>query len=95
MKESKEQIAFSEIKRIVLMAVGKLKVELPIEETKLIDKLVEKSIPMKPYVDYQNETPNGYNLCCGNCDRTFLEIEIVEKIEHCRCGQALDWSDEQ
>ena len=49
-------------------------------------KALEKQIPKKPGVDNDNgiyETEH-----CPNCNRQLFPNE-----HHCRCGQALDWSD--
>lgn len=51
-------------------------------------KALEKQIPKKPGVDNDNgiyETEH-----CPNCNRQLFPNE-----HHCRCGQALDWSDEK
>lgn len=47
---------------------------------------LEKQIPKKPKLDNDNgiyETEH-----CPNCNRQLFPNE-----HHCRCGQALDWSD--
>ena len=49
---------------------------------------LEKQIPEKPKLDNDNgiyETEH-----CPNCNRQLFPNE-----HHCRCGQALDWSDEK
>lgn len=49
---------------------------------------LEKQIPEKPKLDNDNgiyETEH-----CPNCNRKLFPNE-----HHCRCGQALDWSDEK
>lgn len=49
-------------------------------------KALEKQIPQKPKLDNDNgiyETEH-----CPNCNRKLFPNE-----HHCKCGQALDWSD--
>ena len=49
-------------------------------------KALEKQIPEKPKLDNDNgiyETEH-----CPNCNRNIFPNE-----HHCKCGQALDWSD--
>ena len=52
----------------------------------LVKHCVNKQIPKKPKLDNDNgiyETEH-----CPNCNRQLFPNE-----HHCRCGQALDWSD--
>lgn len=59
--------------------------------TKALDmaiKALEKQIPQKPKLDNNNgiyETEH-----CPNCNRKLFPNE-----HHCKCGQALDWSDRE
>lgn len=61
------------------------------EETmtmKLAVEALEKQIPKKPKMDNDNgiyETEH-----CPNCNRKLFPNE-----HHCKCGQALDWSDSE
>lgn len=45
---------------------------------------LEKQIPKKPIWNKNNES----RCCCPNC-----EEELYVENHHCKCGQALDWSD--
>lgn len=52
----------------------------------IAQKALEKQIPQKPKLDNDNgiyETEH-----CPNCNRKLFPNE-----HHCKCGQALDWSD--
>ena len=52
----------------------------------LVVEALDKQIPEKPKLDNDNgiyETEH-----CPNCNRKLFPNE-----HHCRCGQALDWSD--
>ena len=56
------------------------------DELRLAMTALEKQIPQKPKLDNDNgiyETEH-----CPNCNRKLFPNE-----HHCRCGQALDWSD--
>ena len=46
---------------------------------------LEKQIPKKPYEDYNGEIHKDK---CPICCRSLFPNE-----HHCKCGQALDWSD--
>lgn len=57
-----------------------------ISALKLAVEALEKQIPRKPKLDNDNgiyETEH-----CPNCNRKLFPNE-----HHCKCGQALDWSD--
>lgn len=47
---------------------------------------LEKQIPKKPYSD--NDNGIYEKDCCPTCHRSLFPND-----HHCRCGQALDWSD--
>lgn len=47
---------------------------------------LEKQIPQKPYMD--NENGIYEQECCPTCNRHLFPNE-----HHCRCGQAIDWSE--
>lgn len=49
---------------------------------------LRKQIPKKPYID--NENGVYKKEYCPTCHRSLFPND-----HHCRCGQALDWSDEQ
>lgn len=49
-------------------------------------KAVEKQIPKKPYID--NENGVYEKEYCPTCHRSLFPND-----HHCRCGQALDWSE--
>ena len=56
-----------------------------IECHKLAISTLEKQIPKKPYEDYNGEIHKDK---CPTCHRSLFPNE-----HHCKCGQALDWSD--
>ena len=63
-----------------------------IAATKTIQELVDKETPMKP-----RKTEHGDYLC-GKCDDLVWEAYTSEKYERCslrKCGQVVDWSDEE
>lgn len=47
---------------------------------------LEKQIPKKPYMDNENGVYEKEH--CPTCHRSLFPND-----HHCRCGQALDWSD--
>lgn len=51
-----------------------------------VKEAVEKQIPKKPYSD--NDNGIYEKDCCPTCHRSLFPND-----HHCRCGQALDWSD--
>lgn len=56
------------------------------EAIKIATSAIKKQIPEKPKLDNDNgiyETEH-----CPNCNRKLFPNE-----HHCKCGQALDWSD--
>lgn len=60
--------------------------QVGISEINTAIEALEKQIPAKPKLDNDNgiyETEH-----CPNCNRKLFPNE-----HHCRCGQALDWSD--
>ena len=68
--------------------------EQQISDFELIKELVDKATPKKPNME------NQHYICCPNC--TSDEIEFYDydhnevKLKHCnRCGQAIDWSDDE
>lgn len=50
---------------------------------------LEKQIPKKPILDIIYH----HNYYCPNCEN-FLVGKNGNKPHHCKCGQALDWSEE-
>lgn len=48
----------------------------------------EKQIPTKPYKD--NENGIYEKDCCPTCHRILFPND-----HHCRCGQSIDWSEEE
>ena len=74
---------------IIKIAIAEVEWNYPMEyaiafETAI--KALEKQIPEKPKLDNDNgiyETEH-----CPNCNRKLFPNE-----HHCKCGQALDWSD--
>ena len=65
--------------------LGHIYLEVP--EYRKVTEALEKQIPKKPYMDNENgiyETEH-----CPTCHRRLFPND-----HHCRCGQALDWSDE-
>lgn len=65
---------------IVAMALNDILPELA--------SLREKQIPKKPYSD--NDNGIYEKDCCPTCHRSLFPND-----HHCKCGQALDWSDEE
>lgn len=66
--------------------ICKTGVEVCDEALGLAVEALEKQIPKKPKLDNDNgiyETEH-----CPNCNRKLFPNE-----HHCKCGQALDWSD--
>ena len=53
---------------------------------RLAIEALEKQIPKKPYSD--NDNGIYEKDCCPTCHRSLFPND-----HHCRCGQALDWSD--
>lgn len=58
------------------------------ELSKMIDIAVDRQIPKKPIPD---DAIDGM-FCCPGCECWF---NGYFQPHHCRCGQALDWSDEK
>ena len=59
----------------------------------ILQELVNKETPMKPYKD--DLSYSGYK--CSNCHNNIYELRShnIEKTPYCIwCGQKLDWSDE-
>ena len=56
------------------------------EALKMAIEALEKQIPKKPYSD--NDNGIYEKDCCPTCHRSLFPND-----HHCRCGQALDWSD--
>ena len=53
----------------------------------IADTAIRKQIPVKPYKDNENGVyEKDY---CPTCYRSLFPND-----HHCRCGQAIDWSDE-
>lgn len=53
---------------------------------KIAIEALEKQIPKKPYID--NENGVYEKEYCPTCHRSLFPND-----HHCRCGQALDWSE--
>ena len=53
---------------------------------KCIDEALEKQIPKKPYTD--NENGIYEKDYCPACHRSLFPYD-----HHCKCGQAIDWSE--
>ena len=52
-------------------------------------KALEKQIPKKPI----QARPPMCNLACAVCENVIPVVDERRKVEHCyKCGQALDWS---
>lgn len=49
---------------------------------------LEKQIPQKPYTDNENGIYEKEH--CPTCHRSLFPND-----HHCKCGQAIDWSDEE
>ena len=55
---------------------------------KIISEALEKQIPKKPYKNNENGVyEKDY---CPTCHRSLFPND-----HHCRCGQAIDWSEEE
>lgn len=62
------------------------------EQQDLIQKLVDKETPMKPITNKYGD------FVCGKCGNLVWENFTPEKHERCcdrKCGQVVDWSDEE
>lgn len=58
---------------------------------KILQELVERATPMKPYLWYEN---NNKLFDCPKCKTTIEYINDFTEHKFClNCGQALDWSD--
>lgn len=56
----------------------------------LVD-LLEKQIPKKPVV-----SDDGWQIACPNCSATLIYCIHTSEIDCCdRCGQRLDWGNEE
>lgn len=59
-------------------------------------KALEKQIPKKPYHISQVDDDDNANVECPACHATTDYAVNVIKRGHCwKCGQLLDWSDEE
>ena len=56
-----------------------------IEEIEMAINALEKQIPKRPYFD--NDNGIYYKEYCPTCN-----ITLFPNDDHCRCGQAIDWS---
>ena len=59
---------------------------LQLEHEKMVLDALEKQIPKKPYLDNDNGVYDKEH--CPTCHRSLFPND-----HHCRCGQALNWSD--
>ena len=85
-------------------ALNQIKHELYAEEddynVSLMQELVDKATPKKPYKQMMTSCLEGansnrtaiYQLSCRNCDSTFEEN--CDDLNCRYCGQAMDWSEE-
>ncbi len=65
------------------------------ETAKLAIQALEKQIPMKPYHISPVDDNDNANVECPECHATTDYAVNVIKRGHCwKCGQLLDWSDE-
>ena len=72
------------------------------KETKILQELVDKEKPMKPYYQDMTSSLGGVDdvsrttiqeLTCRQCDYAYLN-DYINDYEYCAyCGQKLDWSD--
>lgn len=69
--------------------------------SKLLQELVDKATPKKPYYQCMTSCLEGANfsrtaifeISCKNCDNTLAHLD---KMDYCPyCGQAIDWSNDE
>ena len=76
-----KKVAFS-----VENEIEEIKASKFITALKTAIETLEKQIPKKPYSD--NDNGIYEKDCCPTCHRSLFPND-----HHCKCGQALDWSD--
>ena len=61
------------------------------EQLLWIKELVDKEIPMKPYIVLDEENGEFVRAECGRCGNNLYHLERCSSKE---CGQVVDWSDQ-
>lgn len=64
------------------------------DEIFVLKELVEKTIPKKPEM-MRIKNYDGYNVGICKCGKT-IDTSLDDDVNFCpKCGQAIDWSDEE
>lgn len=83
------ETAFNTIVTILSVNLGSVKLNSDVRQALTVAvSAIEKQIPKKPYID--NENGVYEKEYCPTCHRSLFPND-----HHCRCGQRINWSDEQ
>ena len=83
------ETAFNTIVTILSVNLGSVKLNSDVRQALMVAvSAIEKQIPKKPYID--NENGVYEKEYCPTCRRSLFPND-----HHCRCGQRINWSDEQ
>ena len=83
-----EREAITELKRRAYRTTCYGNKVLEHEENLVAIEALEKQIAKKPYKDNENGVYEKYH--CPTCHRSLFPND-----HHCKCGQVIDWSDEE